>query len=41
MLQMKAQKRKDLHLELIWSPETKFYQRTEEYQHFLDHSQPK
>jgi hypothetical protein len=34
MLQGKAQKKHLLHLELLWSPETKFYQQTDEYQHF-------
>ena len=41
MLQAKAKKKQKLHLELIWSPETKFYQQREEYQHFLQSSQPK
>jgi hypothetical protein len=41
MLEKKAQKKQKLHLELLWSPETRFYQRTDEYQHFIEFSQPK
>ena len=41
MLQLKAQKKQKLHLELLWSPETRFYQRTEEYRHFVESSQAK
>jgi hypothetical protein len=40
MLQSKAEKRQTLHLELLWSPDTKFYQATEEYRHFIESSQP-
>jgi hypothetical protein len=36
MLRAKGEKKKTLHLELLWSPKTKFYQQTAEYQHFLD-----
>jgi hypothetical protein len=35
MIQIKAMKKQKLHLELLWSPETKFYQEREEYRHFL------
>jgi hypothetical protein len=35
MLQSKANKKQKLHLELLWSPDTKFYQGRDEYQHFL------
>ena len=41
MLQIKGEKKKELHLELLWSPETKFYQKTDEYRHFLESSQPR
>jgi hypothetical protein len=41
MLRSKAKQREKLHLELLWSPETKFYRETEEYRHFLQSSQPK
>jgi Leucine-rich repeat (LRR) protein len=39
MLESKAHKKQKLHLELLWSPETKFYQATEEYRHFVQSSQ--
>jgi hypothetical protein len=38
MLKSKAQKKQKLHLELIWSPDTRFYQEREEYRHFLEYS---
>ena len=41
MFEKKAEKKKDLHLELLWSPETKFYQQREEYLHFVESAQPK
>jgi hypothetical protein len=34
MMKSKAKQRQKLHLELVWSPETKFYQEREEYAHF-------
>jgi hypothetical protein len=39
MLRLKANKKQKLHLELLWSPDTRFYQQREEYQHFINCSQ--
>jgi Leucine-rich repeat (LRR) protein len=38
MMKSKAELKKNVHLELLWSPETKFYQQRDEYQHFLQYS---
>jgi len=35
MLQSKANKKAELHLELKWSPDLPFYKETEEYKHWL------
>ena len=37
MLMIKANKKRDLHLELKYSPDLKFYKEDEYFKHFLAH----
>jgi hypothetical protein len=36
MLESKANKKKELHLELLYSPDLSFYKQTEQYQNFVE-----